>query len=64
MPTLKERILALVSSTPGITDTQLAGSLRKRHQAVNSAARGLESAGQLVRLNVCRARLCVETSLK
>jgi hypothetical protein len=50
MPTLKERILELVSSTPGITDTQLAGSLGKRHQAVNSAARNLKESGQLVRL--------------
>jgi hypothetical protein len=30
MPTLKDRILQLVSSTHGITDTQLAGRLTDR----------------------------------
>lgn len=45
-PTLKERLLALITEAPGLTDKELAYKLlgRREPQAVNQAARQLESA--------------------
>jgi hypothetical protein len=52
MSTLKQRILAVLTQTPGLTDRQLTNLLEGQHapqQPVNIAARGLERSGVLQR---------------
>lgn len=49
--TIKENIMLYIQQYPGVTDSEIAKHLKKKHQSINQACRDLEMDGYLVRKN-------------